>query len=124
MAEIKVPELGESISEGTITKWFVKEGDSVNQGDVLLELETDKVNIEISADNSGIVERIVKTDGDVVQVGEAIGSIGASAGGSAAPAAPAAQPVAATPAPVVAPVAPAAPAAAAAPESAPAINAS
>jgi len=124
MAEIKVPELGESISEGTITKWFVKEGDSVNQGDVLLELETDKVNIEISADNSGVVERIVKTDGDVVQVGEAIGSIGASAGGSAAPAAPAAQPVAAAPAPVVAPVAPAAPAAAAASESAPAINAS
>lgn len=47
MAEIIVPELGESISEGTITKWFVKEGDTVNQGDVLLELETDKVNIEI-----------------------------------------------------------------------------
>lgn len=109
MAEIIVPELGESISEGTITKWFVKEGDSVNQGDVLLELETDKVNIEISADSSGVVSRIAKGDGEVVLVGEAIGSIGASAGGAApapaaAPAQPAA-PAAAAPAAVQAPVA-------------------
>lgn len=111
MAEIIVPELGESISEGTITKWFVKEGDSVNQGDVLLELETDKVNIEISADNSGVVSRIAKQDGDVVLVGEAIGSIGEGAGSASAPAAPAAQPAAAaTPAaPAATPAAPAAP---------------
>jgi 2-oxoglutarate dehydrogenase E2 component (dihydrolipoamide succinyltransferase) len=128
MAEIIVPELGESISEGTITKWFVKEGDSVNQGDVLLELETDKVNIEISADNSGVVSRIAKQDGDVVLVGEAIGSIGEGAGGAAAPAAPAAEQAAAPTAPaapVAAPTAPAAaPTAAPASESAAAINAS
>lgn len=105
MADIIVPELGESISEGTITKWFVKEGDSVNQGDVLLELETDKVNIEISADSSGVVSKIARGDGEVVLVGEAIGSIGASAGGAAAPAA----------APAPAPEQPAAPAAAPAP---------
>lgn len=111
MAEIIVPELGESISEGTITKWFVKEGDSVNQGDVLLELETDKVNIEISADSSGVVSRIAKGDGEVVLVGEAIGSIGASAGGAAP--APAAVPAAA-------PAQPAAPAAAAPAVAAPA----
>ncbi|NIK76230.1 2-oxoglutarate dehydrogenase E2 component (dihydrolipoamide succinyltransferase) [Paenibacillus castaneae] len=102
MAEIIVPELGESISEGTITKWFVKEGDSVNQGDVLLELETDKVNIEISADNSGVVSRIAKQDGDVVLVGEAIGSIGEAAGGASAPAAPAAKATAAPAAPAAA----------------------
>lgn len=129
MAEIIVPELGESISEGTITKWFVKEGDSVNQGDVLLELETDKVNIEISADNSGVVSRIAKQDGDVVLVGEAIGSIGEGAVGAAAPAAPAAEQAAAPTAPaapVAAPTAPAAapPTAAPASESAAAINAS
>ncbi|WP_139993821.1 2-oxoglutarate dehydrogenase complex dihydrolipoyllysine-residue succinyltransferase [Paenibacillus paridis] len=128
MAEIIVPELGESISEGTITKWFVKEGDSVNQGDVLLELETDKVNIEISADNSGVVSRIAKQDGDVVLVGEAIGSIGEGAGGAAAPAAPAAEQAAAPTAPAAPATAPTAPAAAptAAPasESAAAINAS
>lgn len=111
MAEIIVPDLGESISEGTITKWFVKEGDTVNQGDVLLELETDKVNIEISAESSGTVSSIAKQDGDVVQVGEAIGSIGASAGGAAAPAAPAAEPA---PAPIAEAVPAAAPAAAAA----------
>lgn len=111
MAEIIVPELGESITEGTITKWFVKEGDSVNQGDVLLELETDKVNIEISADSNGVVSSIARKDGEVVQVGEAIGSIGASAGGSA-PSAPAAAPSA--PAPAAAPAEPAAAAPAAA----------
>lgn len=76
MADIIVPELGESISEGSITKWFVKVGDTVNQGDVLLELETDKVNIEISAENSGVIGAITKNDGEVVLVGEAIGTIG------------------------------------------------
>ncbi|GKU75895.1 2-oxoglutarate dehydrogenase complex dihydrolipoyllysine-residue succinyltransferase [Paenibacillus sp. L3-i20] len=101
MADIIVPELGESISEGTITKWFVKEGDTVNQGDVLLELETDKVNIEISSDSSGVVSSIAKKDGEVVLVGEAIGSIGASTGAPA------------TPAPVATPEKPKAPEAAA-----------
>jgi 2-oxoglutarate dehydrogenase E2 component (dihydrolipoamide succinyltransferase) len=117
MAEIIVPELGESISEGTITKWFVKEGDTVSQGDVLLELETDKVNIEISADNGGVVSKISKQDGEVVLVGEAIGSIGA-AGSAPAPAAasePAAAPAAEAPAaPAAAPVAAAQPSAPAA----------
>lgn len=112
MAEIIVPELGESISEGTITKWFVKVGDTVSQGDVLLELETDKVNIEISAESSGVVVAINKQDGEVVGVGEAIGSIGE---GAAAPA-PAAE---AAPAPAAEP-APAAPAQAAATAPAPA----
>ncbi|HIW32774.1 MAG TPA: 2-oxoglutarate dehydrogenase complex dihydrolipoyllysine-residue succinyltransferase, partial [Candidatus Paenibacillus intestinavium] len=109
MADIIVPELGESISEGTISKWFVKVGDTVNQGDVLLELETDKVNIEISAESSGAVQAIAKQDGEVVLVGEAIGSIGgASATAVPAPtttetAAVAVAPVAAQPsAPVVA----------------------
>lgn len=127
MAEIIVPELGESISEGTITKWFVKEGDSVNQGDVLLELETDKVNIEISADNSGVIARIAKQDGEVVLVGEAIGSIGESAGGATAPAAasaPAAAPVAAPAAAPAAPVAVAQPSAPVSEGSGAAVNAS
>lgn len=116
MADIIVPELGESISEGTITKWFVKEGDTVNQGDVLLELETDKVNIEISADSSGVVASIAKQDGDVVLVGEAIGTIGAGSG-AAAPATPA---PAAAPAPAAETAAPAAVSApAAAPAAAP-----
>ncbi|MHA6485371.1 2-oxoglutarate dehydrogenase complex dihydrolipoyllysine-residue succinyltransferase [Paenibacillus sp. strain BS8-2] len=124
MAEIIVPELGESITEGTITKWFVKEGDSVNQGDVLLELETDKVNIEISADSNGVVSNIARKDGEVVQVGEAIGAIGASTGAApSAPApAPAVEPAAA--APVAAAPAAQAVAAPVLPSSAAAVNAS
>ncbi|CAM3590191.1 2-oxoglutarate dehydrogenase complex dihydrolipoyllysine-residue succinyltransferase [Marinicrinis lubricantis] len=78
MAEIKVPELGESISEGTLVKWIVKEGDSVNQGDVLAELETDKVNLEISAEESGVVQKLVRAEGDNVLVGEVIAVIGAA----------------------------------------------
>ncbi|MFF2888961.1 2-oxoglutarate dehydrogenase complex dihydrolipoyllysine-residue succinyltransferase [Paenibacillus sp. NPDC057967] len=123
MADIIVPELGESISEGTITKWFVKEGDNVNQGDVLLELETDKVNIEISADSSGVVSSIAKQEGDVVLVGEAIGSIGASTGAPAATPAPVAPKAAEAPAPAAA-AAPAAAPAATAVSTAASVNAS
>lgn len=75
MSEIKVPELGESIAEGTIFKWLVKEGDTVQQGDVLAELETDKVNLEVSAEQSGTISKIVKGEGDNVVVGEVIGTI-------------------------------------------------
>lgn len=113
MSEIKVPDLGESISEGTIYKWLVKEGDTVGQGDVLAELETDKVNLEISAEEDGVISVILRQAGENVAVGEAIGVIGAagasSAGesgsaseGSAAPAAASAAaqaPAAAAPAP-------------------------
>ncbi|QYR19115.1 2-oxoglutarate dehydrogenase complex dihydrolipoyllysine-residue succinyltransferase [Paenibacillus sp. sptzw28] len=76
MSDVKVPEMGESIVEGTIAKWHVKEGDSVNQGAVLAELETDKVNIEISAEESGIVEQITRQEGETVGVGETIARIG------------------------------------------------
>lgn len=88
MAEIKVPELGESITEATITKWLKKEGDAVQQGDLLLELETDKVNLEISADQGGVLGSISKGDGETVSVGETIGII--SEGGAAKAPAPAA----------------------------------
>jgi len=85
VSEITVPAMGESITEGTIYKWHVQEGDAVNQGDVLLELETDKVNLEISAEESGVVEKILRKDGDTVQIGEVIGRL--AAGGEAAAAA-------------------------------------
>ncbi|GGF65341.1 dihydrolipoyllysine-residue succinyltransferase component of 2-oxoglutarate dehydrogenase complex [Paenibacillus albidus] len=80
MSEIKVPDLGESISEGTIYKWLVKEGDTVGQGDVLAELETDKVNLEISAEEDGVISSILRQAGENVAVGEAIGIIGSGAG--------------------------------------------
>ncbi len=87
MSEVKVPEMGESIMEGTIAKWHVKEGDQVNQGDVLAELETDKVNIEISAEESGIIAQLLSKEGETVQVGETIARIGSGAGAVSAPAA-------------------------------------
>ena len=93
MSEIKVPDLGESISEGTIYKWLVKEGDTVGQGDVLAELETDKVNLEISAEEDGVISSILRQAGENVAVGEAIGIIGSAA--AAKPAAGGGQPEAA-----------------------------
>lgn len=82
MNNITVPAMGESITEGTIYKWHVKEGDSVNLGDVLLELETDKVNLEISAELDGVLDKVLRQEGDTVQIGEVIGVI--QSGGKAA----------------------------------------
>lgn len=81
MSEIKVPAMGESITEGTVSRWLVKEGETVNQGDVLLELETDKVNIEISAEESGVLEKIIRQEGETVEIGETIGTLSAGTGG-------------------------------------------
>jgi 2-oxoglutarate dehydrogenase E2 component (dihydrolipoamide succinyltransferase) len=112
--------MGESITEGTVSRWLVKEGETVNQGDVLLELETDKVNIEISAEESGVLEKIIRQEGETVEIGETIGTLGAGTGGGSG--APASQPAAeqqqaAAPAPEAVAVAVATPPAAAAPES-------
>ncbi|MGN9865126.1 2-oxoglutarate dehydrogenase complex dihydrolipoyllysine-residue succinyltransferase [Bacillus swezeyi] len=85
MAEIKVPELAESISEGTIAQWLKQPGDYVEQGEFLLELETDKVNVELTAEQSGVLQEVLKESGDTVQVGEIIGTIseGEGEGGKA-----------------------------------------
>ncbi|WP_342438073.1 2-oxoglutarate dehydrogenase complex dihydrolipoyllysine-residue succinyltransferase [Paenibacillus sp. FSL L8-0436] len=117
MSEIKVPDLGESISEGTIYKWLVKEGDTVGQGDVLAELETDKVNLEISAEEDGVISSILRQAGENVAVGEAIGVIGSAdaAAGSSPQAAAGGKPEAA---PATGSVAPAAAAPVAAPSDA------
>ncbi|MBO2944204.1 2-oxoglutarate dehydrogenase complex dihydrolipoyllysine-residue succinyltransferase [Paenibacillus sp. F411] len=89
MSEITVPAMGESITEGTIFKWHVKEGDQVQVGDVLLELETDKVNLEISAEDQGVIEQILRQEGDNVTIGEVIGRISAQSNDAAAPSKPA-----------------------------------
>lgn len=75
MAEIKVPELAESITEGTIAQWLKQPGDSVKKGEYLLEVETDKVNVELTAEFSGVLKELHKESGDTVQVGETIGVI-------------------------------------------------
>lgn len=72
MAEIKVPELAESISEGTVSKWLKNVGQFIEKGDDLVELETDKVNVEIISDYSGILTELKFSEGDTVKVGETI----------------------------------------------------
>ncbi len=74
--EIRVPTLGESIVEATVASWLKREGDSVNAGDVLVELETDKVNVEVNAEQSGVLQKIVKQEGDTVGVNEVLGILG------------------------------------------------
>ncbi|HCF84570.1 MAG TPA: dihydrolipoyllysine-residue succinyltransferase, partial [Ktedonobacter sp.] len=84
--DIRVPTLGESIVDAVIGKWLKHEGDAVNQGEALVELETDKVNVEVTADQSGILQKVVKQEGDLVAVGEVLGIIGESSAETAAPA--------------------------------------
>jgi len=74
--EIRVPALGESIVDAVIAVWLKGEGDEVKQGEALVELETDKVNVEVSAEKSGVLQKILKQTGDVVTVGEVLGVVG------------------------------------------------
>jgi len=80
--EIRVPSLGESIVDAVIASWLKHEGDSVSQGDALVELETDKVNVEVTAEQSGVLQKIIKQEGATVAVDEVLGVIdeGAAAG--------------------------------------------
>jgi 2-oxoglutarate dehydrogenase E2 component (dihydrolipoamide succinyltransferase) len=110
MAEIRVPTLGESVTEATIGKWFKKPGDAVAVDEPLVELETDKVTIEVPAPAAGVLSDIAAKDGDTVAVGAVLGQIkeGAGAAKAAPAAAPAAKPApppqqAAKPAPAKAP---------------------
>jgi 2-oxoglutarate dehydrogenase E2 component (dihydrolipoamide succinyltransferase) len=73
--KIVVPELGESVLEATVSHWLKKEGDFVNVGDVLVELETDKVNLEVGAKNPGVLAKIEVTEGTDVKVGDVLGTI-------------------------------------------------
>lgn len=82
--EIRVPTLGESIVDATIASWLKKEGDTIHQGEALVELETDKVNIEVNAEQDGVLQKVVKQEGDTVTVGEVLGLIGDGASSSQA----------------------------------------
>src|SRR5438128_2391730 len=109
MTEIRVPTLGESVTEATIGRWFKKAGDAVAVDEPLVELETDKVTIEVPAPSAGVLGEIAAKDGETVAVGALLGQINDGAAGAkpaAAPvkaAAPAAPPPAAAPAPKAAP---------------------
>ncbi|MEQ1707449.1 MAG: 2-oxoglutarate dehydrogenase complex dihydrolipoyllysine-residue succinyltransferase [Terricaulis sp.] len=108
MTDIVVPTLGESVSEATVAKWLKRAGDSVRKDETLVELETDKVSVEVSAPEAGVLTAIVAAEGATVQIGALLGHLGA-VGAQAAPVAAAPKPEAAKPA--------AAPAAAQAPPS-------
>jgi 2-oxoglutarate dehydrogenase E2 component (dihydrolipoamide succinyltransferase) len=102
--DILVPTLGESVTEATIGRWFKKPGDAVKADEPLLELETDKVTLEVNAPAAGVLADIVAKDGETVSPGAILGHIGEGAGAAAAPAASAAPaPATAAPAPVAAP---------------------
>lgn len=78
MAEIKVPTLGESVSEATVSQWLKKEGDQISADEPLVELETDKVTLEVNAPEGGILVKISVSEGDTVEVGALLGEISAS----------------------------------------------
>jgi 2-oxoglutarate dehydrogenase E2 component (dihydrolipoamide succinyltransferase) len=108
--EIKVPTLGESVTEATVGQWFKKEGDAVQRDEPLVELETDKVTIEVPAPSAGRLEKIAVKDGETVEVGALLGTLAEGAAGRAAPisAGPETpQPKPAAPKPAAKPAAPA-----------------
>ncbi|MBA4335590.1 MAG: dihydrolipoamide succinyltransferase, partial [Methylobacterium sp.] len=81
--EIRVPTLGESVSEATIGKWFKKPGDTVKADEPLVELETDKVTLEVNAPAAGVLGEIVAKEGDTVGVSALLGMISAGGAGAA-----------------------------------------
>ena len=101
MAEIKVPTLGESVTEATVSKWLKKPGDAIAIDDALVELETDKVTLEVNAQAAGVLADVAVAEGATVNVGALLGTITEGAAGAvakppakAAPTPPAATPVA------------------------------
>lgn len=87
--QIKMPQLGESVTEGTISKWLVSVGDKVNKYDPLAEVMTDKVNAEVPSSFSGVIKELIAEEGDTYEVGQVILTIETEGGGEAAPDAPA-----------------------------------
>src|SRR6188474_1626 len=94
MSNIVVPTLGESVVEARVARWLKKAGDRVEVGEPVVELETEKIDLEVSAEKSGVVASIARQEGEDVKIGELLGVIDESAS-AAAPAATA--PAAATP---------------------------
>ena len=98
LIEVKVPQLSESVAEATLLQWHKKPGDAIERDDNLIDVETDKVVLELPAPNAGVLARVLKTDGETVVAGEVIAIIDTEAVASKSAAGPA--PLAATPAAV------------------------
>ncbi len=108
MADVTMPQLGETVTEGTITRWFKNVGDSVAMDEILFEVSTDKVDSEVPSPVAGTLIEILANEGDVVEVGQVLARVGsADTAPAAAPAAPSPEPVtAAAPPPAAPPVEP------------------
>ncbi|HOT34990.1 MAG TPA: dihydrolipoamide succinyltransferase, partial [Rhodoglobus sp.] len=100
---VNLPALGESVTEGTVTRWLKKVGDRVEVDEPLLEVSTDKVDTEIPSPVAGVIEAVLVAEDETVEVGTTLVTIGDGSGATEAPAAPA--PVAEAPAPAPEPVA-------------------
>src|SRR5436190_21695835 len=100
MADVTLPQLGETVTEGTITRWFKKIGDSVAADEPLFEVSTDKVDTEVPSPSAGVLTEIRAQEGDTVPVGAVIAVVG---GGDGGPAAAAPAEAAPTSAPAAAP---------------------
>ncbi|MDG0842427.1 dihydrolipoyllysine-residue succinyltransferase [Staphylococcus equorum] len=83
MPEVKVPELAESITEGTIAEWLKQVGDNVDKGEAIVELETDKVNVEVVSEEAGVLQELLANEGDTVEVGQSIAVVGEGSGSNA-----------------------------------------
>ena len=118
MLPIKVPPLGESIVEATVSRWLKKEGDVVAAGDTLVDLETDKITVEVPALKPGVLAKRARNEGDVVHVDDVLGELDETAVPATVGAAQAATPAAKPAAPAAPPVAPPAPARSAPPPAA------
>src|SRR5580765_6440832 len=104
LVDVTMPQLGETVTEGTITRWFKQVGESIAADEPLFEVSTDKVDSEVPAPSAGVVSEILVPEGDTVEVGTRLAVLAAPG------AAPAPEPAASAPAPASAPAAPAAPA--------------
>src|SRR5215216_2324116 len=85
MSNIVVPQLGESVVEARVARWLKKEGDRVEIGEPVVELETEKIDLEVGAEHSGVLASIKRQEGEDVKVGELLAVVDENAAGAAAP---------------------------------------
>jgi 2-oxoglutarate dehydrogenase E2 component (dihydrolipoamide succinyltransferase) len=97
--EVRVPHMGESVVEATVGRWLKAEGDAVHVGDSIVELETEKISLQVPAEESGVLEKIVQPEGEVVHVGDLLATLANGAAASAEAPAPNAQATPSAPAP-------------------------
>ena len=86
MAEVRMPKMGDGMEEGTILRWIKREGDAIRVDEAIAEIETDKANVEMPAEEAGTLTKIVVKEGETVPVGAVIAMIGEGSGKPAAPA--------------------------------------